>query len=115
MTTAITDADVLTFTEGSCYQLAAAIREATGWPMYAFWNQRDQQFDDHAFVKTPNGKFLDVKGEHTRKEMHNDWTPNRIKKVPKCYDLSEWDDLNPYFDSMDRAREIVPQVLAMCK
>jgi hypothetical protein len=109
----ITPDDISAFTEGSCYQLAEAVRDATGWPMYAFWDYVGRDYDIHAFVKTPRGTFLDIEGEHSRYRMLRDWAGDDgfgIRRVKKG--LRSWDFGNPYYDSMPRARRIVPALLA---
>jgi hypothetical protein len=104
--------DVKEFTQGSCYQLAEVINEATGWPIYAFWDEYTRDYDMHMFVRTPRGTFLDVLGEHTRYQMLHDWDEKHIRKVKKGFNLHIWDFGNPYFDSTQRAREIMPWLLA---
>lgn len=108
----ITLYDVERFTYGSCYQLAEAIHDATGWPMYAFWDEYFRDYDIHAFVKTPRGTFLDVTGEHTRYRMLRKWQGRHIRRIRDSYNMRSWDIGNPFFDSLPRAREIVPALLA---
>ncbi len=113
----ITGHDIEAFTEGSCYQLALAVQEVTRWPVYAFWDRDSRDYDLHAFVKTPRGTFLDINGEHSRYAMFCDWVDYDfedygIRRVRKDYNLRRWDLGNPHFDSMPRARELVPALLS---
>ena len=108
----ITFDDVQRFTYGSCYQLAQAIRDVTGWPVYAFWDDHFNDYDIHAFVKTPSGTFLDVLGEHTRYQMLTKWDGRHIRRVANSYDMHTWDQGNPFYDSSPRAKEIAPVLVA---
>lgn len=110
--TEITNADVERFTYGSCYQLAEAISSATGWPMYAFWDDFIQDYDIHAFVRTPRGTFLDITGEHSRYRMLRQWDGLHIRKIRDSYNIRSWDFGNPFFDSTPRAQQLVPVLLA---
>ena len=110
--TKITLDDIERFTCGSCYQLAEAIRDATGWPVYAFWDDHFQDYDIHAFTKTPRGTYLDILGEHSRYRMLRYWGERHIRKVHESFSLRTWDFGNPFFDSAPRAREIVPLLIA---
>lgn len=60
------------FTEGDCHILARAIHEATGWPIATF--SYDGGPDTHAFVQMPDGRYLDIEGTFTRKQMLDRWT-----------------------------------------
>jgi hypothetical protein len=108
----ITAYDLTCFTCGSCYQLAEVIHEITGWPVYAFWNDLYRDYDIHAFVKTPRNTFMDVYGEHSRYRMLTRWEMQHIRRVRRSYDLHQWDNGNPFYDSTDRAREIAPLLIA---
>lgn len=75
--------DAYDYTHGGCYDLALAIHDITGWPIYGqCWMGRydEDRFDDgdemapcydceegeavdHAVVMTPKGTLLDVLGE----------------------------------------------------
>jgi hypothetical protein len=104
--------DITRFTCGSCYQLAEAIRDVTGWPIYAFWDEHFQDYDIHAFVKTPRGTYLDIYGEHSRYKMLSRWGERHIRRVRKTADLRSWDFGNPFYDSYPRARQIAPLLIA---
>jgi hypothetical protein len=112
-TTQITFDDITRFTCGSCYQLAQAINEITGWPIYAFWDEHFEDYDIHAFVKTPRGTFMDITGEHSRYRMFRRWEwAAHIRKVSASYDMRQWDNGNPFYDSLPRAREVAPVLIA---
>lgn len=108
----IRPSDIERFTFGSCYQLAEAIRDATGWPIYAFWDTHFKDYDIHAFVKTPRGTYLDIRGEHSRYTMLRTWGERHIRRVRKSTNLRSWDFGNPYYDSSKRARQVAPLVIA---
>lgn len=112
MTDEINRSDIIRFTFGSCYQLAEAIHDVTGWPLYAFWDEFFEDYDTHAFVKTPRGTFMDVYGEHTRYKMLIQWEAKHIRKVNSSYDLRRWDNGNPFYDSSARARQVAPLLIA---
>ncbi len=104
------------FTEGACYRLALAIHDTTGWPVCAFWDERERDYDIHAFVKTPRGTYLDIEGEHTRKEMLDRWKGGTsIRQVRNLKWLADWGqpDDTDLQDCDERAIELVPEVLAM--
>lgn len=104
--------DIVRFTCGSCYQLAEAISDVTGWPIYAFWDKHFKDYDIHAFVKTPRGTYLDIYGEHTRYKMLSLWGEQHIRRVRKASALRSWDFGNPYYDSYPRARQVAPLLIA---
>jgi hypothetical protein len=112
MTARITENDIKRFTQGSCYQLAQAIRDATGWPVYAFWDKYFHDYDIHAFVRTPRGTYLDIYGEHTRYMIMQQWDESHMRKVPDSYSMRSWDIGNPYYDSSKRARQVAPLLIA---
>lgn len=113
MSAEITDTDVERFCYGSCYQLAEVISERTGWPVYAFWDDHYGDYDIHAFIRTPRGTYLDILGEHNSREMKVGWDAYglTIRKVRKSYNFRSWDIFNPFYDSSDRARELLPALL----
>lgn len=68
----ITDEDIVTYTQGDCHELAIAIHKVTGWTTCAFDDYGEPNY--HAFVKTPSGTFLDVRGEQTWEELYGEWS-----------------------------------------
>jgi hypothetical protein len=104
--------DIERFTFGSCYQLAEAIRDIYGWPVYAFWDTHFKDYDIHAFVKTPRETYLDIHGEHSRYKMLSRWGERHIRRVRDSYDMRSWNFGNPYYDSYPRALEIAPVLIA---
>lgn len=79
------------FTEGDCHILARAIHEATGWPMATFVSE-DGEPDLHAFVKLPNGRFLDIEGISTEMDMYTRWMPCRRQ-------IALWHSVEELFDA----------------
>lgn len=59
--------DIEDFTAGGCSLLAEAIHEITGWELACFWD--GFRPCGHAFVRTPDGRYLDITGVHTHREM----------------------------------------------
>lgn len=68
----ITQRDITIFTEGDCHTLAMAIHRHTGWPVHAFIRDNGEA-DVHAFVKMPDGMYLDVLGVKSEKQMWESW------------------------------------------
>lgn len=60
------------FTAGDCGILARAIHKRTGWPICTFTDYLGRP-DRHAFVKRPDGVFLDVEGIADEVEMRLRW------------------------------------------
>lgn len=86
MKVCITQDDIDRFTSGDCHILAQQIHKKTGWPLYVFNPSPDDEFygkygDFHAFVKHPSGKYLDVEGLHTPRELKNKWGCDRVLKL----------------------------------
>src|SRR6185437_10821735 len=78
----ITEDDVDLFTRGGCLVLAEMISEQTGWPICAL-NTVDEpdEPDVHAFVRAPDGLYLDIEGKHTGEELmgrYSCWSPTGI-------------------------------------
>jgi hypothetical protein len=108
----ITRQDKVRFMQGSCYQLAKALHDITGWPMYAYWD--GAEYDIHVFVETPTGTYLDINGEHTKDQMLARWAmwSTDIRLVTDyATQLAWWDNDNPHFDSMPRAREVAEELV----
>lgn len=84
---------------GQCHALAQAIHDATGWPMVV-WSM-EEGGNDHAMVKTPDGRYLDVEGVHTADEVRRGYyyeptvTPFRDARK-----LVDWDP--PVMDATTR-------------
>lgn len=112
----ITKKDISTFTEGWCHRLALAINRETGWPVVAFWNAFMESYDTHAFVRTPRGTFLDIKGEHTADEMCREWYESEIREVDdlEFFDRDgEWGGFLEQSYADKRASKLVPEVLQL--
>lgn len=112
----ITDQDKYDYTHGACWVLANAISDATGWQRC--WTYPEPE---HVFVRTPDGDYLDIEGRWSEDEMIEKYSSpwgyvDSIADVPDNDDLSnhEW-----FFGwgkrYQDRARELVPEVLALPK
>jgi len=117
----VMESDRIAFTQGSCHQLAIAIHKETDWPVCAFKDNWSGSWDVHAVVKTPGGRYLDIEGLHTRNSLFRKWIREdstfsdsgyglQVVKNPEKA-LADWDFGNPYFDSMARAKELVPVLL----
>lgn len=100
----ITREDIKTFTTGDCYILAETISEQTGWPECAFATDWFPQGSVHAFVKCPDGKYLDIEGRHSRVELEDRWGYCDITENP---DFSGWSG----FGNWERAKEIAPVLI----
>lgn len=63
------------FTCGDCHILARAIHRVTGWPMatFSFKSGKERLPDTHAFVRLPDGRYLDIEGVRTADEMYERW------------------------------------------
>lgn len=70
----ITNDDIVNFTQGNCHELALAINEITGWPIYTFYDPDEDLGDLHAFVQCPRGTYVDVQGEKSTQLMYDHWT-----------------------------------------
>ena len=64
------------FCRGYCAEFAIALHEKTGWPLYVFNEIRhdpdmDEDYESfvHYVVKTPSGKYADVRGLRTEKQI----------------------------------------------
>lgn len=57
------------FTKGDCDILAMTISERTGWPVLYF----EGYHGGHAVVQLPDGRYLDVFGTMTRRELDRIW------------------------------------------
>lgn len=68
------------FTTGGCGQLAAAIHDRTGWPIYV-----DEDGDEwgHAYCINPNGHAVDINGVHPSDWAQTKYSINKgnIRKV----------------------------------
>ncbi|GAA5045519.1 hypothetical protein HNP84_002609 [Thermocatellispora tengchongensis] len=61
------------FAWGYCWLLAAALREATGWPFGLVERRRADAWEwTHVGVITPGGSFLDIRGYHDRTALAAD-------------------------------------------
>lgn len=50
------------FSQGQCHALALAIQKQTGWKAYIAGQDWDAEM--HVAVKTPDGRYLDIRGLH---------------------------------------------------
>lgn len=79
----------IAFTYGDCWVLALEIHKQYGLPV-AFFIGSETANDDanpniywvHAFNALPNGTYLDVKGVHTREDLHGRWAEELESGVP---------------------------------
>jgi hypothetical protein len=82
----VTRKDVKTFMHGWCHILAHEIHESTGWPMHAFFSEDSLDPLIHAFIVTPMGEMLDVRGVQTPAAFDQRWEQYFIKE----YGDGEW-------------------------
>lgn len=66
-----TEDHLVRFTEGGCMILAQLLHELTGWQFCSFWCPDFEEPNDHAFVRVPDGRYMDVHGIQTEDEL---WT-----------------------------------------
>lgn len=67
----VTKLDRERFSYGDCHFLARAISRLTGLPICTFmWNGEPET---HAFVRLPDGRYLDVEGASTAAELRSRW------------------------------------------
>lgn len=83
----INDYDVVRFTEGDCHILARQINRLTGWPMFVFHPDTDDDFFDeygdlHAFVQHPSGMYLDIEDLWEPEKFFERWGERRVKSMP---------------------------------
>lgn len=69
-----------TFTFGDCWLFAKALSDLTGWDMWWAGSKHGDQERSwcHLFVKSPDGRILDVAGFHDEEEFFIYW--RRIAK-----------------------------------
>lgn len=69
-----------TFTFGDCWLFAKALSDLTGWDMWWAGSRHGDQERSwcHLFVKSPDGRILDVSGFHNEDEFFIYW--RRIAK-----------------------------------
>jgi hypothetical protein len=85
------------FTEGDCHILARAIHDATGWPMATF-TARDDRPTDHAFVQMPDGRYLDIEGVKSYRDMVKVWGFRDEARRRDVIGLWTWESLIAKFD-----------------
>jgi hypothetical protein len=107
----ITSRDKRTFTRGACWILAEEISHVTGWEIREF----EGDVRAHAFVRIPDGRYMDIEGIHTGREMLDRWErgsnfqfrsyKRRMWEIPWGWGYNE-----SYY--RNRARKIIPELLA---
>lgn len=115
----ITADDESLFTRGGCLVLAELLNEQTGWPIYSLnTSEYPDEPDLHAFVRTPDGQYLDIEGKHTRDEMLARWAPWQPFQLAE-YDPEDFDETwtqrgEPWAKEYEqRGAELVPELIAM--
>jgi hypothetical protein len=112
---AITPQDVEAFTSGACGLLAEAIHETTGWEPACFWNGFSAC--GHAFVRMPDGLYLDIRGVHTHREMlDSHWGQPGKRHGRRGVTTAHYASplaLGDQAALTARARQLVPAVLAL--
>lgn len=115
----ITEDDVNLFTRGGCLVLAEMISEQTGLPICSLnTDEYPDEPDVHAFVRLPDGLYLDIEGKHTEDEMmalYAPWKPLRVERYdPSDFDRSWSQRGEPWSREYEqRGEEILPELLAM--
>ncbi|TDE95069.1 hypothetical protein EXU48_09905 [Occultella glacieicola] len=132
----ITEEDINMFTGCSCHLLAAALAARTGWPIMLVADVDGRLGWFHAGVLTPQGRLLDIRGEHDEHDWLDEYGPIadaygydlQVEDYSYVYDgdciqvcpatATAWRDgrLGEVVDSTIAAREgeLVGSVLAMC-
>lgn len=101
----ITEKDVEQYTCGDCHILALSIHKRTGWPVCALEDE-DGWANYHAFVKMPDGRFMDVRGPQTKVEIMQqwlEWYPEGVMEVTNLREFKDW-HLFPDKDSERRSK-----------
>jgi len=108
----ISEADIERFTKGDCHILAHALHLRTGWPIHAFVEVGGIPAI-HAFVVTPTGYALDIKGAVALAEFEREWGVGAHLEVDWHEIRREWPTLSKY--SYTRARLLAPALVAQAK
>lgn len=108
------DTDFDMFGRGGCFALAQAIHDLTGWPMRAL-KRAGGLPGGHAFIETPDGRYLDIRGPADPDEYM--WTKNETIipllatddwTLPNWFNFRRWDRSA----CLARARQIAPALIA---
>jgi len=110
--TRINEHDIHYFTKGACFLLAQEIEKVTGWPLAAFWEGFAP--GGHMFNVLPDGRYLDIRGAHTRDELfaqNPDYRAitTRHVKAARWFLPCDFEEAPAVY--IDRAREIIPALL----
>ena len=73
MTAEVLRARTIFYLWGHCHALATAIREITGWPRVFAWDGPSDAVPQHFYVQTPDGYYLDIRGEHEPEGIRDYW------------------------------------------
>lgn len=118
------DEAITAFTEGDCWALALSINKRTGWPIIFLCDESFLDGDEvpedywmHVLVKHPSGKWLDVHGLNTPKQMRKYWCTgtwveaNREEAIPIIGWSSDPDGLNfPDYSADEYADKILERI-----
>lgn len=85
------------FTRGDCHILARELNRRTGWPIYTFTKNGGRAWA-HAFVKTPDGHYLDIEGLHTFHQIRRRWEAGFIKHWDSWEQLRDHDNRDSWSD-----------------
>lgn len=69
--------DIRIFTNGGCYVLARTLSRATGWPIVAYGEGGNIELVTpyaHAWVMTPSGSALDIRGPQSPADHDDYWS-----------------------------------------
>jgi hypothetical protein len=114
----VTDHDRDRFTSGYCHVLARAVQLASdGWPIRCFEGEDPRYPTCHAWVETPDGRFLDVEGAQDPNEFlarwcnlePGDWVPFVRQRVFTWGEVWQaWGHDWKKTGAKERARQIAP-------
>lgn len=69
------------FTEGDCWALALSVNKLTNWPLIFITEGAEAEDWLHVLVKMPNGKWLDIHGANTPKQVRKYWKSENWAEV----------------------------------
>jgi len=83
---------VLRYTNGECGALAEAISRRTGWPISLLEIGDEPRAAEHAVVRAPDGRYLDIQGLWTARDLLNHWSPHDDSARLRGVGEYEWDE-----------------------
>lgn len=106
----ITEDDRYTFEYGDCHTLALAIHKLTGWQLAAL-GKPDEACGGHAFVITPSGQALDIRGRRPVKALlkqhgESTWSRHDAASIEREFGTDVYED-----DAAARAEQLAHQLI----